>query len=116
MDGLSVEHLAIQQGSVEIVADALVGALLDIEAYEEQLPCILICTDLESGEQTFSGPFESRTVGARIVGHEACAAGLDSSLAFSLAPLYPPLELGDAPQQVSRGAETPAPLPSPRDG
>jgi len=114
VDGLSVERSAIQHGTVEIVADALVGALLDIEAYEEQLPCILICTDLDSGEQTFSGPFPSRTVGERIVVHEVTAAGRNSSLAFSLAPLYPPLELDSVPQHVSRGAPGPTPLPSPR--
>lgn len=115
MEGPTIEQLAIQQGAIGIVAEALMSTLLDIEDYEQRLPCVLICTDLDSGEQTFSGPFPTRGVGHRILQHEVACAGLDSMLTFTLAPLYPALEL---PETGGHDAAAPGRhpvLPTPRD-
>lgn len=65
-----------------------------LERYEVELPQVLICTDMMTGEQSFSGPFRSPNEAERLMQHERWSAGRDSSLRFSVAPLYPVFEPG----------------------
>ena len=95
MDGSIAGRLAVQAQAAHLVADALIDALNRIEEYEESLPRLLICTDLESGEQTYSGPIPTRELADQILEHEIRSAGRDSALKFSLAPLYPALDPRD---------------------
>ncbi|WP_408897272.1 hypothetical protein ACJ5H2_20425 [Nocardioides sp. R1-1] len=94
LDESESDRQLVRQGMTMFMVDLLSRTLAEIEAYEEQLPCVLVCTDLDSGDQTVSGPFPTRTAGALTMEHEIASAGPDSRLAFSLMPLYPALELG----------------------
>lgn len=80
----------------DAVIGALTTALREIEAFEEGLPHVLICTDAHLGGQTFSGPFWSRAACEQIRRHEIEAAGHDTTLRFAIAPLYPALQLVNA--------------------
>lgn len=75
--------------------DLLISALRDFEAYEEELPHVVVCTDVRSGDMSISGPFSTRAAGQRVIEHEKACAGTDSTLTFTLVPLYPALQLGD---------------------
>lgn len=84
-------------------AQCLLRVLRMVEDFEQLLPFVLICTDTETGEQSFSGPIESSDLAARIVDHETAAAGADSTLLFAVAPLYPALDV-DAVAHSGRSA------------
>ena len=77
----------------DVVREALADALCAIDEYEGTLPCVLICTDRVTGEQSFSGPIPSRAVGELIRRNEMVSAGADSMLEFALEPLYPALDV-----------------------
>lgn len=93
----------------QVVTDALLLALTDMERYEDELPQLLVCTDLTTGERTYSGPIPTKERGQLIARHETLAAGADSTLVFSLAPLYPALDFEEEPTSTLR-----AQLPQPR--
>lgn len=77
----------------DLTIAVLASALHDIERYEEQLPWVLICSDVQSGALSMSGPFATRAESERVLQHETMCAGHDSTLSFAVAPLYPALDL-----------------------
>jgi hypothetical protein len=77
----------------DVVREALTDVLCEIDEYESSLPCVLICTDRATGEQSFSGPIPTRTVGELILRNELASAGADTTLVFALEPLYPALNV-----------------------
>ncbi|GAA3673645.1 hypothetical protein GCM10022237_36560 [Nocardioides ginsengisoli] len=75
--------------SADVIREALADVLCEVDEYESSLPCVLICTDRATGEQSFSGPIPTRAAGELIRRNELVSAGADSTLDFALEPLYP---------------------------
>lgn len=82
-DNVTSRHLA------DVLAGVLYQAIEESQRYESRLPHVLVCTDLLTGEATFSGPFCSLAAAERVADHERCSAGTDSTLSFQASPLYP---------------------------
>jgi hypothetical protein len=76
-----------------LAKDLLESAWQDCEHYESTLPHLLICTDLGSGERSYSGPFPSLAQAESVRDHELRGLGNEADLEFSTAALYPALEL-----------------------